>query len=127
MCHRAVLDATFRAFLLRIDEELAAETRAGGCRRCGAALHHPTQDVGRQPPCLCARRDRNIVDTADPSSPPGPVVGVGPREKEFYEACSGAIHDPWRQSEVLWEPRVQLIFGLDCTNGKTDLGADGAA
>ena len=39
MCHRALLDATFRAFLLRIDEELAAETRAGGCRRCGAALH----------------------------------------------------------------------------------------
>ena len=39
MCHRALLDATFRAFLLRIDEDLAAETRAGGCRRCGAALH----------------------------------------------------------------------------------------
>jgi len=52
---------------------------------------------------------------------------VGPREKEFYEACSGANDDPWRQSEVLWEPRVQLVFGLDCTNGKTDLCADGAA
>jgi len=39
MCHKALLDATFRAFLLRIDEDLAAETRSGGCRRCGGVLH----------------------------------------------------------------------------------------
>ncbi len=39
MCHEALLDAKFRTFLLRIDEDLAAQTRAGGCRRCGNALH----------------------------------------------------------------------------------------
>jgi hypothetical protein len=39
MCHNALLDSKFYAFLLRIDEDLAAETRAVGCRRCGAALH----------------------------------------------------------------------------------------
>ena len=39
MCHTPVLGATFCAFLLRIDEELALETRAGGCRRCGGVLH----------------------------------------------------------------------------------------
>jgi hypothetical protein len=39
MCHRALLDAKFWAFLLCIDEDLAAETRARGCRRCGAKLH----------------------------------------------------------------------------------------
>jgi len=39
MCHRALLDATFRTFLLRIDEDLAAEMQAGSCRRCGGVLH----------------------------------------------------------------------------------------
>jgi hypothetical protein len=39
MCHTALLDAKFHAFLLRIDEDLAAETRARGCRRCGCRLH----------------------------------------------------------------------------------------
>jgi hypothetical protein len=39
MCHTALLDAKFHAFLLRIDEDLAAETRARGCRRCGGTLH----------------------------------------------------------------------------------------
>ena len=34
-----LLDAKFSSFLLRIDEDLAAATRAGGCRRCGGALH----------------------------------------------------------------------------------------
>jgi len=39
MCHNAVLDEEFYGFLLRIDQDLAAETQAGGCRRCGSALH----------------------------------------------------------------------------------------
>ena len=39
MCHTALLDAKFEAFLLRIDEDLAAEMRARGCRRCGRRLH----------------------------------------------------------------------------------------
>ena len=39
MCHNALLRDEFYEFLLRIDEDLAAETQAGGCRRCGSALH----------------------------------------------------------------------------------------
>jgi hypothetical protein len=39
MCHAALLDARFLSFLVRIDEDLAQETRAGGCRRCGGVLH----------------------------------------------------------------------------------------
>jgi hypothetical protein len=39
MCHKALFDAKFWTFLLRIDEDLAAETRARGCRRCGGRLH----------------------------------------------------------------------------------------
>lgn len=39
MCHNAVLDDRFYGFLLRIDEDLAAQTQAGRCRRCGGALH----------------------------------------------------------------------------------------
>jgi hypothetical protein len=36
MCHTALLDAKFHAFLLPSDEDLAAETRARACRRAGA-------------------------------------------------------------------------------------------
>jgi hypothetical protein len=32
------------------------------------------------------------------------------------KACSGADEGPWRQSEVLKGPRVQLKFGLNRTN-----------
>jgi hypothetical protein len=39
MCHTALLDAKFHAFLLRIDEDLAAEMRARACRRCRSRLH----------------------------------------------------------------------------------------
>jgi|SRR5215467_10861448 len=39
MCHNPLLDASFHVFLLRIDEDLAAETRAGRCQRCGGGLH----------------------------------------------------------------------------------------
>ena len=37
MCHNALLRDEFYEFLLRIDEDLAAETQAGGCRRCGSS------------------------------------------------------------------------------------------
>ena len=47
MCHRALLDAKFWTFLLRIDEDLGAETRARGCVRCGAKLH---RDLYRRKP-----------------------------------------------------------------------------
>lgn len=39
MCHSALLDSRFVDFLVRADRELAAETRAIGCVRCGNALH----------------------------------------------------------------------------------------
>ena len=39
MCHSPRLNANLYAFLSRIDEDLAAETRARRCRRCKNALH----------------------------------------------------------------------------------------
>jgi hypothetical protein len=39
MCHNALLDSNFYALLLRIDEDEAARTRAGGCVVCRGALH----------------------------------------------------------------------------------------
>jgi hypothetical protein len=38
VCHALLQDPAFFIFLLRIDEELASETRAGGCA-CGGVLH----------------------------------------------------------------------------------------
>jgi hypothetical protein len=48
-----------------------------------------------------------------------------PHRRPPMEACSGSNDDPSRQSEVLYEPRIQLVFGLDCSNARTDLCADG--
>jgi hypothetical protein len=39
MCHTALLDSRFVEFLVRTDEQMAEEMRAGGCLRCGNALH----------------------------------------------------------------------------------------
>ncbi len=39
MLHAYLGDAKFWAVLFQIDEDLAAETRSGGCRHCGAVLH----------------------------------------------------------------------------------------
>ena len=39
MLHAYLGDAKFWGVLLRIDEDLAAEARAGGCGHCGAVLH----------------------------------------------------------------------------------------
>jgi hypothetical protein len=39
MCHITLRDRNFYAFLLNIDQELASEMQAAGCRRCGSALH----------------------------------------------------------------------------------------
>jgi hypothetical protein len=38
VCHALLQDPAFFLFLLRIDEEFASETRAGGCS-CGGVLH----------------------------------------------------------------------------------------
>ena len=46
MCHALLHDPKFLALLLRIDHDLAAQTRAGGCR-CGGALHRG--DYPRKP------------------------------------------------------------------------------
>ena len=39
MCHTTLLNANFYAFLRLIDEDLAARTQAGRCRRCRSTLH----------------------------------------------------------------------------------------
>ncbi len=46
MCHALLYDPKFLALLLRIDHELAAQTRVEGCR-CGGALHRA--DYPRKP------------------------------------------------------------------------------
>lgn len=46
MCHALLCDPKFLELLLRIDHELAAQTRAEGCR-CGGALHRA--DYPRKP------------------------------------------------------------------------------
>ena len=46
MCHALLYDPKFLALLLRIDHELAAQTRMGGCH-CGGALHRA--DYPRKP------------------------------------------------------------------------------
>lgn len=38
MCHRLLADARFPEFILKCDEELAAEMRAAGCVECGGRL-----------------------------------------------------------------------------------------
>ena len=61
MCHTALLDGKFRAFLERIDEELAQETRAGRCRRCRGVLHRnrfPRKPRGGPRDCAEAFRYR---------------------------------------------------------------------
>lgn len=54
MCHALLSDPKFLELLLRIDHELAAQTRAEGCR-CGGALHRA--DYPRKPRG-CAREVR---------------------------------------------------------------------
>lgn len=47
MCHAVLGTSNFWSLLFRIDEDLAAQTRAGGCRFCGGALH--CADYRRKP------------------------------------------------------------------------------
>lgn len=47
MCHALLRDASFWQFLHRIDHDLAAQERAGGCPACGAPLHRA--DYPRKP------------------------------------------------------------------------------
>ena len=47
MCHALLQDPAFFRFLQRIDEEFAAETHRGRCRRCAGALHRA--DYPRKP------------------------------------------------------------------------------
>ncbi len=39
MCQKVLRDASFFAFLLEADREIAAEARAAGCADCGGVLH----------------------------------------------------------------------------------------
>jgi hypothetical protein len=47
VCHDVLQDPTFFRFLLRIDQEFAAETRVGRCRGCTGPLH--VADYPRKP------------------------------------------------------------------------------
>jgi len=47
VCHALLEDPKFCALLVRIDHELAEQTRSAGCRRCGGALHRA--DYPRKP------------------------------------------------------------------------------
>lgn len=47
MCHDVLQDPTFFRFLSRIDQEFAAETRAGRCPGCSGPLH--VSDYPRKP------------------------------------------------------------------------------
>lgn len=47
MCHRFLHDARFWLALLRIDQDIAEETREGSCPRCGGSLHRA--DYERKP------------------------------------------------------------------------------
>jgi hypothetical protein len=61
MCHTPLLGAKFRSFLECIDEELAQETRAGGCQRCRGVLHRnrfPRKPRGGPRDCAEAFRYR---------------------------------------------------------------------
>ena len=52
MCHTTPLDSKFVEFLVRTDEEMALEMRAGCCRQCGGALHlnsYPRKPRGMPP------------------------------------------------------------------------------
>ena len=56
MCHALLQDPNFFRLLLRIDEELASELRAGGCS-CGGVLH--SADYPRKPRgCLAEVRSQ---------------------------------------------------------------------
>jgi hypothetical protein len=55
-------DSTLYEFLLRVDRDLAEQTRCSGCRYCGAALHS----------ACYARRPRGVPPGIDP----GPEFGV---------------------------------------------------
>lgn len=55
VCHAVLQDPDFFLFLLRIDEEFAAETRRAQCRHCGGALHrarYPRKPRGCPPAVL---------------------------------------------------------------------------
>lgn len=61
MCHRLLADASLPGALLKIDEDLAAETRGAGCRFCGGSLHsarYPRKPRGE--PLGSAAYDRRL-------------------------------------------------------------------
>ena len=73
MCHALLQDPAFFFLLLRIDEEFASETRAGGCA-CGGVLHsaryprkprgcpaHVREHYGWRFSFCCARCDRRAT------------------------------------------------------------------
>lgn len=67
MCHAVLQDPVFFHFLTRIDEELAAATRLGGCRFCAGPLHvanYPRKPRGC-PAAVRAEYSRRLSFTCD--------------------------------------------------------------
>ena len=58
MCHAFLNDSRFYQFLLRIDQDIAAEVRAGGCS-CGGVLH--SARYPRKPRGIRSRMDEFYV------------------------------------------------------------------
>ncbi len=63
MCHRLLTDAKLPEVLRQIDDELAAETRAGGCPSCRGVLHsarYRRKSRGEPPGCADYERRRSF-------------------------------------------------------------------
>jgi hypothetical protein len=114
MCHRALLDAKFWAFLLRIDEDLGSEMRARGCVRCGAKLH---RDCYRRKPRggpedldeAYQRRISFTCSICDKRHTPGSVRFLGRR---VYLAAVVVVASAVRAGLASWR-ESQLAEWLD--------------
>ena len=80
MCHAVLQDPAFFHFLTRIDEELAAATRLGGCRFCAGPLHvanYPRKPRGC-PAAVRAEYSRRLSFTCDRRACQGVLRSLGP-------------------------------------------------
>jgi hypothetical protein len=112
MCHTPLLGGKFRSFVERIDEELALETRAGGCRRCGAVLHRnrfPRKPRGGPPDVAEACRFRLSFrcSVCDKRHTPPSVRFLGRR---VYLAATAVLASALRE-RVAGEPTDRVDRG----------------
>ena len=92
MCHALLQDPSFFRLLLRIDEDLAGEARAGGCS-CGGVLHRADYQLSVKPehgPGAVTRNARHryadtALRTAQQSSGAERLAVVEQRDLAIYE------------------------------------------